>query len=58
MDTILKVCRKEIIPEPKLVKYEKDEKSPDNIVSSIMKHAEEICKKVCTNEIENHGRYR
>lgn len=55
MDTILKVCKKERIPEPKLVTFSKED-SADFIVSSIMKRAEEICKKVCTFENLNHAR--
>ncbi len=58
MDTISKVCKKEIIPNPKLVEYPEGEKSSDVIVSAIMKRAEEICSKVCTFEHENHGRKR
>lgn len=58
MDTISKVCKKEIIPTPKLVEYPKDTQSPDVIVSAIMKRAEEICEKVCTIETENNGRYK
>ena len=50
MDTISKVCKKEIIPNPKLVEYPANCASSDDIVSAIMKRAEEICEKVCTTE--------
>lgn len=56
MDTISKVCKKEIIPTPKLVEYPKDTQSPDVIVSAIIKRAEEICEKVCTTESISHSR--
>lgn len=56
MDTISKVCKKEIIPTPKLVEYPKDTQSPDVIVSAIMKRAEEICEKVCTIENSKYNR--
>jgi len=58
MDTISKVCKKEIVPNPNLVTYPECEKSPDVIVSAIMKRAEKICTKVCTFEDENHTRKR
>ena len=56
MDTIFKVCNKTIIPDPKLVEYSDDDNSPDAIVSSIMKRAEIICKRVCTFEADNQNR--
>lgn len=56
MDTISKVCKKEIIPKPKLVEYPAGCTSSDDIVSAIMKRAEEICKKVCTVESISHSR--
>lgn len=54
MDTILKVCKKEIIPSPKKVNYESNEE--DYIVSKIMKHSKDICFEVCTYENENYSR--
>lgn len=56
MDTILKVCNKEIVPNPKLVEYPKDAQSSDVIVSAIMRRSEEICKIVCTTENSNRAR--
>lgn len=56
MDTISKVCKKEILPTPKLVEYPEGEKSSDDIVSAIMKRAEEICAKVCTTENSKYNR--
>ena len=54
MDTILNVCKKEIIPSPKKVNYESNEE--DYIVSKIMKHSKDICFEVCTYENENYSR--
>ena len=56
MDTIFKVCNKDIIPKPKLIEYSGNDSSPDAIVSAIMKRAEDICKKVCTFEGDNQNR--
>ena len=55
MDTVLKVCKKEIVPNPNLVEYPEDA-SANTIVSSIMKRAEEICNKVCTFEKTDNAR--
>lgn len=58
IDTILKVCNKEIVPTPSLVKYPNDgKKSEDVIVSSIMAHAENICNKVCTYEDNAYSKH-
>lgn len=55
MDTVLKVCKKEIVPNPNLVEYPEDA-SANTIVSSIMKRAEAICNKVCTFEKTDNAR--
>ena len=56
IDTISKVCKKEIMPNPKLVEYPANCASSDDIVSAIMKRAEEICEKVCTTENSKYNR--
>ena len=49
LDTIYKVCTREIIASPKRVMYDNDT-PPDEIPTLIMKHCEEIFNKVCTFE--------
>lgn len=56
MDTIQKVCDKEIIPNPKKLKYDSD--NEDYIVSKIMEHSHDICQEVCTYEDANYSRKR
>lgn len=56
MNTIYKVCKKEIIPSPKKITY--NSTTEDEIVSTIMKHSEMICKKVCTFENKDYSRTR
>lgn len=74
LNTIQKVCNKDIIPSPKLVTYSetkntfesdlksnsqnnsKDDISDDAIVTSIMKHSENICKKVCTYKDSSYSK--
>ena len=56
MDTIQKVCDKEIIPNPKKLKYDSD--NEDYIVSKIMEHSHDICQEVCTYEDASYSRKR
>ena len=53
LDTIYKVCTREIIASPKRVMYDNDT-PPDEIPTLIMKHCEEISNKVCTFENQNY----
>ena len=56
MDTIQKVCEKEIIAKPKKIRYDSDDE--DYIVSKIMEHSHDICQEVCTYEDANYSRKR